>query len=1530
MTVRVCVPASQDLEHFDHSPTVHWGHGTSPHFWLILGFSGSRHLPTWLFLHVTVRVCVPPSQDLEHFDHVPVIHCGHGSVLHCMVSSGLSVDKQVPTWLFWHVTVRVLIPPSQDFEHFDHSPADHIGHGMSLQFWVPAGLSVTKQSPTWLFSQDTVRFWIPPPQVLLHFDHWLADHFGHGSLPHDLVLSGFSLSIHAPTFSFLQITVRVWVPPSHNFEHFDHWPADHLGHGTSAHVLLVTGLSLGKHSPTWLFSHITVRVWIPPSQDLEHSDHSPSDHNGHGTSLHFLAPSGLSAKTQSPTWLLRHVIVRVWIPPLQDLEHDDHSVIDHSGHGNSPHILVLSGLSFGKHSPTWLLLHVTVRVCIPPSHDLEHSDHKPTDHSGHDTSPHCMVSSGLSISEQAPTWLLLHFTVLVWMPPSQDLEHGDHSVIAHSGHGTSAQLWDSCGFSLGKHAITWLFSQDTVRFLIPPSHDFEHFDHWPTDQCGHGSTLHVWLTIGLSVGTQSPIWLLLHVTIRFWIPPSHILLHFDHSATDQTGHGTLAHFWLVFGLSSAKHAPTWLFTHVTFRVWIPWSQDLEHGDHSLTDHWGHATSAHFWRVVGLSATTQSPIWLFMHLAIRVWIPPLQVLEHFDHSATDHLGHGTSSHFWLVAGLSLATHSPTCLFLQITVRVWIPPLQVLEHFDHWPTDHMGQGFLWQCFMVRGFLAARQSPMWLFTHLTLLYLTPPLQDFEHLDHAPTIHHGHGPSLHFWLDTGLIFSRQSPTWIFLHVTILVWIPPLQDLEHTDHSPTDHSGHGTTPHRLLLSGLFVARQSPTWLLLHLTVLVCVPLLQDLEHFDHSVTDHFGHGNSPQWLVLFGLLVAKHSPTWLLLQDTVLDWIPPSQLFEHFDHSPTYHSGQDTLRQLLVSRGFSVSKHSPTWLFLQLTILYFTPPSHDLEHFDQLPTVHFGHGISPHVWLVVSLSLTGQSPTWLLLHETVLVWKPPSHDFEHSLHIPMTQLGHGSSPHCWFVDGLSFSEQLPTSLFKHTIFRVWVPPPHDLEHFDHSPRDHSGHGTSPHFLFVLGLSSPVHLPIWPFSQVTALVCIPPPQVLEHFDQLPTDQYGHCISPHFCLSTGLFLASHRPMWLFLHEIFRDWIPPPQLLEQPDHSPINHNGHATLRHVLIPRGLSAAKHSPTWVFLQNTTLIFRPPPQDFEHFLHGPTLQCGHGSLPQLWFVGGLSLLRHSPTWLLLQVTERDCIPPLHDLEHDDHSPTVHCGHGTSLHATIEVGFVSELHFPTRLFSHVTDLFFFPPPQNFEHFDHWPTDHSGHGTLPHFLVLSGLSVTKQSPTRLLLHVTVRVCVPPLQDFEHFDHWPTDHFGHGTWPHSWLVAGLFLSKHSPIWLFWQVTFLVCIPPSQDSEHFDHWPTDHMGHGTWPHFWLPAGLLCSKHEPTWLLLQDTILACLPPLHDLEHSDHGSAIHCGQGSSPHFCLVLGLLCSGHSPAWLLVQLTFLLCVPPLHDLEQTPQGPTVHCGQDSFLHLLKEFGLTKCSQLESVLPLQ
>jgi hypothetical protein len=65
-----------------------------------------------------------------------------------MVSSGLSVDKQAPTWLFWHVTVRALIPPSQDFEHFDHSPADHIGHGMSLQFWVPAGLSVTKQSPT--------------------------------------------------------------------------------------------------------------------------------------------------------------------------------------------------------------------------------------------------------------------------------------------------------------------------------------------------------------------------------------------------------------------------------------------------------------------------------------------------------------------------------------------------------------------------------------------------------------------------------------------------------------------------------------------------------------------------------------------------------------------------------------------------------------------------------------------------------------------------------------------------------------------------------------------------------------------------------------------------------------------------------------------------------------------------------------------------------------------------------------------------------------------------------------------------------------------------------------------------------------------------------------------------------------------------------------------------------------------------------------------------------------------------------------
>lgn len=140
---------------FPQSPAVHLGHGRRLQGCFVIGLLFSAHIllnrPLGN-LQLVILWLMPSPHDTEHWKkrnktssegtdsptcsikknedllHTspqgPIVHCGHGSILHCAVVSGLFLTSQLKSWSL-HSTKRFLTPEPQLTEHCEVKQAQN-------------------------------------------------------------------------------------------------------------------------------------------------------------------------------------------------------------------------------------------------------------------------------------------------------------------------------------------------------------------------------------------------------------------------------------------------------------------------------------------------------------------------------------------------------------------------------------------------------------------------------------------------------------------------------------------------------------------------------------------------------------------------------------------------------------------------------------------------------------------------------------------------------------------------------------------------------------------------------------------------------------------------------------------------------------------------------------------------------------------------------------------------------------------------------------------------------------------------------------------------------------------------------------------------------------------------------------------------------------------------------------------------------------------------------------------------------------
>lgn len=124
---------------------------------------------------------------------------------------------------------------------------------------------------------------------------------------------------------------------------------------------------------------------------------------------------------------------------------------------------------------------------------------------------------------------------------------------------------------------------------------------------------------------------------------------------------------------------------------------------------------------------------------------------------------------------------------------------------------------------------------------------------------------------------------------------------------------------------------------------------------------------------------------------------------------------------------------------------------------------------------------------------------------------------------------------------------RVWRPPLQVVEHADQADQapttQLTGQAAELQACEATGLAprAASHCSSWPSEQVTERVWVPPPHVLEHTDQAPVSQCGQTCVLHdcVCVNTGHGMPPLAAATVILR--VADCLPPPHRAEQTDHA-----------------------------------------------------------------------------------------------------------------------------------------------------------------------------------------------------------------------------------------------------------------------------------------------------------------------------------------------------------------------------------------------------
>ena len=238
-----------------------------------------------------VRCQVPMPHEVLHLPHLPqpeTVHAdGHKWLLQTCVSD--SGGHVLPACAELTVTLRVraAMPPPHDAEHLVHAPkgatTQSTGQGSSEQACVSSRCWHEVPPCAACCMMARLRVWLPPPHDFEHFDQVeklvCSQWMGHCTPPHAAVsfLGGHALP---PCCGSVTTTrTRKCMPPPHVFVQSIQLPQfetrQSSGHGSPAHEMASTAVGQILPPNCGCETKVRERVAMPLPQLLEHAPHGP-------------------------------------------------------------------------------------------------------------------------------------------------------------------------------------------------------------------------------------------------------------------------------------------------------------------------------------------------------------------------------------------------------------------------------------------------------------------------------------------------------------------------------------------------------------------------------------------------------------------------------------------------------------------------------------------------------------------------------------------------------------------------------------------------------------------------------------------------------------------------------------------------------------------------------------------------------------------------------------------------------------------------------------------------------------------------------------------------------------------------------------------------------------------------------------------------------------------------------------------------------------------------------------------------------